>query len=109
MQAPVKEGDVAGTLELPEWTKAWRGEHSFSETIEKATYKNCLEKAIKAIVKNVVWQENLIFTFAPKSYCSLVTFREAFFEQSSQKTRDCGAKSCECMISVRGYCERSEQ
>ena len=47
------------------------------------------------------------------SYCSLVTFREAFFvNKVHRKPENCGAKSCECMISVHRearYCERSEQ
>jgi len=48
-----------------------------------------------------------------KRYCSLVTFREAFFvNKVHRKPENCGAKSCECMISVHRearYCERSEQ
>ena len=46
-------------------------------------------------------------------YCSLVTFREVFFvNKVHRKPEKCGAKSCECMISVHReahYCERSEQ
>ena len=46
-------------------------------------------------------------------YCSLVTFREVFFvNKVHRKPENCGAKSCECMISVHRearYCERSEQ
>ena len=46
-------------------------------------------------------------------YCSLVTFREVFFVNVvHRKPEKCGAKSCECMISVHReacYCERSEQ
>lgn len=46
-------------------------------------------KAIKAIVKNVVWQENLIFTFAPKKLLFTGNVpRGVFCEQSSQKTRE---------------------
>ena len=47
------------------------------------------------------------------SYCSLVTFREVFFvNKVHRKPENCGAKSCECMISAHRearYCERSEQ
>ena len=46
-------------------------------------------------------------------YCSLVIFREVFFvNKVHRKPENCGAKSCECMISVHRearYCERSEQ
>ena len=46
-------------------------------------------------------------------YCSLVTFREAFFvNKVHRKPENYGAKSCECMISVHRearYCERSDQ
>ena len=48
-----------------------------------------------------------------RCYCSLVAFREAFFvNKVHRKPENCGAKSCECMISVHRearYCERSEQ
>ena len=48
-----------------------------------------------------------------QGYCSLVTFREVFFvNKVHKKPENCGAKSCECMISVHRearYCERSEQ
>ena len=48
-----------------------------------------------------------------EGYYSLVTFREVFFVNVvHRKPENCGAKSCECMISVhRGVrcCERSEQ
>ena len=51
--------------------------------------------------------------YTSNSYCSLVTFREAFFvNKVHRKPENCGAKSCECMISVHRearYCERSEQ
>ena len=47
------------------------------------------------------------------SYCSLVMFREVFFvSKAHRKPENCGAKSCECMISVhRVACcwSRSEQ
>ena len=47
VQAPVKEGDVAGTLEYYQnGQKLGEVNILFSETIEKATYKNCLEKII---------------------------------------------------------------
>ena len=53
------------------------------------------------------------FSFYLYCYCSLVTFREAFFvNKVHRKPENCGAKSCECMISVHRearYCERSEQ
>ena len=46
-------------------------------------------------------------------YCSLVTFREVFFvNKVHRKPENCGAKSCECMISVHRearYWSRSEQ
>ena len=46
-------------------------------------------------------------------YCSLVTFREVFFVNVvHRKPEKCGAKSCECMISVHRearYGERSER
>ena len=47
VQAPVKEGDIAGTLEYYENGRKLGEIHVlFTETIEKATYKNCLEKII---------------------------------------------------------------
>ena len=47
VQAPVKEGDIAGTLEYYEHGRKLGEIHVlFTETIEKATYKNCLEKII---------------------------------------------------------------
>lgn len=47
VQAPVKEGDIAGTLEYYEnGRKLGEINILFTETIEKATYKNCLEKII---------------------------------------------------------------
>ena len=47
VQAPVKEGDIAGTLEYYEnGRKLGEINVLFTETIEKATYKNCLEKII---------------------------------------------------------------
>ena len=46
-------------------------------------------------------------------YCSLVIFREVFFvNKVHRKPENCGAKSCECMISVHRearYWSRSEQ
>ena len=45
--APVKEGDIAGTLEYYQnGQKLGEIKILFTETIEKATYKNCLEKII---------------------------------------------------------------
>jgi hypothetical protein len=56
---------------------------------------------------------NTVYTVNSNRYCSLVTFREAFFvNKVHRKPENCGAKSCECMISVHRearYCERSEQ
>ena len=50
VQAPVKEGDVAGTLEYYQnGQKLGEVNILFSETIEKATYKNCLEKLLKLL------------------------------------------------------------
>ena len=53
------------------------------------------------------------FLICLNCYCSLVTFREAFFcEQSSQKTRELRREIMQSMISVHReacYCERSEQ
>lgn len=47
VQAPVKAGDTAGTLEYYEnGRKLGEINILFTETIEKATYKNCLEKII---------------------------------------------------------------
>ena len=46
-QAPIKAGDIAGTLEYYEnGRKLGEINILFTETIEKATYKNCLEKII---------------------------------------------------------------
>ena len=46
-QAPTKAGDIAGTLEYYEnGRKLGEINILFTETIEKATYKNCLEKII---------------------------------------------------------------
>ena len=46
-QAPVKEGEIAGTLEYSrDGKKLGTVNILFAETIEKATYKNCLEKII---------------------------------------------------------------
>lgn len=48
VQAPVKEGDVAGTLEYYQnGQKLGEVNILFSENIEKATYKNCLEKLLQ--------------------------------------------------------------
>ena len=62
-------------------------------------------------VENVDWENP--FPAEYDCYCSLVTFREAFFvNKVHRKPENCGAKSCECMISVHRearYCERSEQ
>ena len=45
--APVKEGDIAGILEYYQnGQKLGEIKILFTETIEKATYKNCLEKII---------------------------------------------------------------
>ena len=50
VQAPVKEGDVAGTLDYYQnGQKLGEVNILFSETIEKATYKNCLEKLLKLL------------------------------------------------------------
>ena len=47
VQAPVKAGDTAGTIEYYEnGRKLGEINILFTETIEKATYKNCLEKII---------------------------------------------------------------
>ena len=50
VQAPVKAGGIAGTLEYYQNGQKL-GEVSilFTETIEKATYKNCLEKLLKLL------------------------------------------------------------
>lgn len=46
-QAPIKAGDIAGTLEYYEnGRKLGEINILFTETIEKATYKNCLKKII---------------------------------------------------------------
>ena len=46
-QAPVKEGEIAGTLEyFRDGEKLGSVNILFTETVEKATYKNCLEKII---------------------------------------------------------------
>ena len=47
VQAPVKKGETAGTLEYyRDGQKLGEINILFTETIEKATYKNCLEKII---------------------------------------------------------------
>lgn len=50
VQAPIKEGDIAGTLEYYQnGQKLGEVNILFTETIEKATYKNCLEKLLKLL------------------------------------------------------------
>ena len=50
VQAPVKKGETAGTLEYyRDGQKLGEINILFTETIEKATYKNCLEKLLKLL------------------------------------------------------------
>ena len=72
---------------------------------------NVLHNAQKSYIRMI--SSNTVYTVNSNRYCSLVTFREAFFvNKVHRKPENCGAKSCECMISVHRearYCERSEQ
>ena len=50
VQAPVKAGGIAGTLEYYQnGQKLGEVNILFTETIEKATYKNCLERLLKLL------------------------------------------------------------